>query len=193
MSRRTRAQLPIVPQLLRPVVEPGTYQKLLANKERQVLAYNRSARDLEALRSGDTVRFTPPGKSTKEAVKAKVERCVGTRSYEVVTKDGARYRRNRCHLRKIKEPCEGPKPSSVAEGGAKQPSQQLMSFPGRGQTSNEPAAPCFQTDTPSSQADTTNEPVLPSGNAEPVALPVQGATTRSGGVVRRPGYLKDYV
>ena len=38
-----------------------------------------------------TVRFMPPGKSTKEAVKARVERCVGTRSYEVVTNDVARY------------------------------------------------------------------------------------------------------
>ena len=52
------------------------------------------------------MRFMPPGKSTKEAGKAKVERCVGTRSYEVVTKDGVRYRRNRRHLRKTKEPCE---------------------------------------------------------------------------------------
>ena len=81
----------------------------------------------------------------------------------------------------------------MAEEGAKQPSQQLMSFPERGQTSREPAAPCNQTDAPSSQADATNEPVLPSGNPEPVALPVQGATTPLGWVVRRPGYLKDYV
>ena len=41
------------------------------------------------------MRFMPPGKSTKEAVKAKVERCVGTRSYKVVTEGGARYRRDR--------------------------------------------------------------------------------------------------
>ena len=81
----------------------------------------------------------------------------------------------------------------MVEEGAKQPSQQLMSFPERGQTSHELAAPCIQTDAPSSQADATNEPVLPSGNPEPVALPVQGPTTRSGRVVRRPGYLKDYV
>ena len=109
------------------------------------------------------------------------------------TEDGAKYRRNRRHLRKTKKPCEGAKSSSVAEEGAKQPSQQLMSFPRRAQTTNEPAAPCIQTDAPSSQADTTNEPVLPTENAEPVALPVQGAMIRSGRVVRRPGYLKDYV
>ena len=46
MSRRTRAQLPIIPKLLRPVVQPKIYQKLLAKKERQVLAYNRGAKNI---------------------------------------------------------------------------------------------------------------------------------------------------
>ena len=32
MSRRTRAQLPIIPKLIRPVVQPKIYQKLLAKK-----------------------------------------------------------------------------------------------------------------------------------------------------------------
>ena len=32
MSRRRRAQPPIIPQLLTSVVQPGTYQQLLANK-----------------------------------------------------------------------------------------------------------------------------------------------------------------
>ena len=40
------------------------------------------------------MRLVPPGNSSKEIVKVKVERCVGTRSFEVVTEDGARYRRN---------------------------------------------------------------------------------------------------
>ena len=79
-------------QLLRPVVRPGTYQQLLANKEQKVLAYNRVAKDLGALRNGDTVRPELPGNLGKEAVKTKVERCVGTRFFEVVTKDRARYR-----------------------------------------------------------------------------------------------------
>lgn len=132
MSRRTRAQLPVIPQLLRPVVQSETYQKLLADKERQILTYNSGANDLEAFRSEDTVRLISPEKSTKEAVKTQVKRCVGTRSYvEVVTEDGARYRRNRRHLRKTKEPYGGPKPSLVAEKGAEQPSQQSMSLPKR--------------------------------------------------------------
>ena len=64
------------------------------------------AKDLGALRSGDTVRLVPPGFPSKEAVKAKVERCVRTQSFEVATEDGARYRRNRRHLRK-KKACRG--------------------------------------------------------------------------------------
>ena len=32
-----------------------------------------------------------------------MDNSVGTRSYKVVTEDGARYRRNRCHLRKTRE------------------------------------------------------------------------------------------
>ena len=62
----------------------------------------------------------PRGDPSKEAVKAKVERCVGTRSFEVATEDGARYRRNRRHLRKTKEACRSSRPALVAEGGVEQ-------------------------------------------------------------------------
>lgn len=62
MSRGTRAQLPIIPQILRSVVQPGNRQQLLAKKERQVLAYNREAKDLGVLRNGDTLRLVPPWK-----------------------------------------------------------------------------------------------------------------------------------
>ena len=44
MSRWTRAQLPIIQQLLMPVVQPGTYQQLLANKEPQDVPYIRGAK-----------------------------------------------------------------------------------------------------------------------------------------------------
>ena len=61
------------------------------------------------------MRLVPPGNSSKEIVKVKVERCVGTRSFEVVTEDGARYRRNRRHMRRTKEAYRSPKPGLVAE------------------------------------------------------------------------------
>ena len=60
MSRRTRAQLPIIPKLLSLAFQPKIYQKLLAKKEWEVLAYNRGAKDLGALRGGDTVQLVPP-------------------------------------------------------------------------------------------------------------------------------------
>ena len=49
------------------------------------------------------MRLIPPRSLTGESIKARVDNSVGTRSYEVVTEDGARYRRNRRHLRKTRE------------------------------------------------------------------------------------------
>ena len=195
MSRRTRAQLPIIPKLLRPVVQPKIYQKLLAKKERQVFAYNRGVKDLGALRSGDTVRLVPPGNPSKEAVKAKVERCVGTRSFEVATEDGARYRPNRRYLRKTKEACQSSRPALVAEEGVEQSDQQSTSLPEQAQTGHELSAPCKRTT--SGQVDATNEHAMALRQLEPLVqpsgLPVQGPTTRSGRVVKKPAYLRDYV
>ena len=88
------------------------------------------------------MRLVPPGNLNKEAVKAKAERCVGTRSFEVVTEDGARYRRNRRHLRRTKEAYRSPKPGLVVEGDTEQPEQQSLSLPERAQTGHELSAPC---------------------------------------------------
>ena len=197
MSRRTRAQVPIIPKLLRPVVGPKIYRKLLAKKERQVLAYNRGAKDLGAVRSGDTLQHVPPGNPSEEAVKAKVERCVGTRSFEVATEDGARYRRNRRHLRKTKEACRNSRPALVAEEGVEQSDQQSTSLPEQAQTGDELSASCKRTTVPSGRGDATNGHAMASRQPEPLVqpsgLPVQGPTTRSGRVVKKPAYLRDYV
>ena len=103
MSRRTRTQVPTSPRLLIPVVDHNVHNKLLTNKERQAVNYNKGAKDLAELKSADTVRLIPPRSPTGESVKARVDNSVGTRSYEVVTEDGARYRRNRRHFRKTRE------------------------------------------------------------------------------------------
>ena len=178
MSRRTRAQVPIIPKLLRPVVGPKIYRKLLAKKERQVLAYNRGAKDLGAVRSGDTLQHVPPGNPSEEAVKAKVERCVGTRSFEVATEDGARYRRNRRHLRKTKEACRNSRPALVAEEGVEQSDQQSTSLPEQAQTGHELSVPCKRSTVPSGPVDTTNGRAMASRQPEPLAqpsgLPVRG-------------------
>ena len=139
----------------------------------------------------------PPGNPSKEAVKAKVERCVGTRSFEVATEDGARYRRNRRHLRKTKEACRSSRPALVAEEGVEQPHQQSTSLPEQAQTGHELSAPCKRTTVPSGRVDTTNGRAMASRQPEPLAkpsgLPVGGPTTRSVRVVKKPTYLRDYV
>ena len=68
MSRRTRTRLPIMPKLLKPTMDENFYQKIRANKDKQAANYNKGA----------IVRFIPPGNSTKEAIKAKVDKQVGT-------------------------------------------------------------------------------------------------------------------
>jgi len=75
----------------------NVHDKLLTNKERQADTYNKGAKDLSELKSGDTVRLIPPRSLTNEAVKGKVNQPVAMRSYEVITEYGARYRRNRRH------------------------------------------------------------------------------------------------
>ena len=139
----------------------------------------------------------PRGDPSKEAVKAKVERCVGTRSFEVATEDGARYRRSRRHLRKTKEACRSSRPTSVAEEGVEQSDQQLTPLPEQAQTGDELSAPCKRTTVPSGRGDATNGHAMASRQPEPLVqpsgLPVQGPTTRSGRVVKKPAYLRDYV
>ena len=84
MSRRTRTQLPAMPKLLKPSVDENVYQKIRANKDKQAANYNEGAKNLQELQKGDIVRFIPTGSLTKEAVKARVDKQVGMRSYEVV-------------------------------------------------------------------------------------------------------------
>jgi len=60
MSRRTRTQVPALPWLLKPVVNHNVHNKLLTTKERLAINYNKGAKDLAELKSGDTVRLIPP-------------------------------------------------------------------------------------------------------------------------------------
>ena len=103
MNKRTRTQVPTLSRLIKPVVDHNVHDKLLTNEERQAINYKKGAKDLAELKSGDTVRLMPPRSLTRESVKARMDKSVGTRSYEVVTEDGARYRRNRRRLRKKHE------------------------------------------------------------------------------------------
>jgi len=87
MSRRIRTQVPTLPQLLKPVLNHNVHDKLLSNKEHQAGIYNKGAKDLAELKSGDTVHLIPPRSLTNEAIKEKLNKPVGIRSYKVITED----------------------------------------------------------------------------------------------------------
>ena len=116
---------------------------------------------------------------------------------KVVAEDGARYRRNSHHPRRTKGAYRSPKPGLVAEEDTEQPDQQSLSLPEQAQTGHELSAPCMYANVPSGHADPISEPAVTSRQPEPggqhVACPLLGPTSRSGRVVKRPAYLKDYV
>lgn len=76
---------------------------LKKRQEKQAQHYNKSAKVLEPLDTGDVVRMKPfvAGKKTWE--KAMVKERLDERSYTVETANSDTYRRNRFHVRKTKE------------------------------------------------------------------------------------------
>lgn len=67
LSRRTRTLLPTTDTLLEPEVTNNT-QGLIHNRQRQKKYYNRTAKDLDSLEKGDSVRvqpFEPQGLETR--------------------------------------------------------------------------------------------------------------------------------
>ncbi|XP_023815343.1 uncharacterized protein K02A2.6-like isoform X2 [Oryzias latipes] len=101
LSRRTRTLIPMSDSLLQPKVTKNN-QGLTKNRERQSKYYNRTARDMDNLNPGDSVRvqpFEPHGLWDK----ARVCKTLGDRSYEVEMDNGRVLRRNRRHLRRAVE------------------------------------------------------------------------------------------
>ena len=77
--------------------------KLFKRKQLQAKYYNISAKELPPLNNGEVVRVKPTDRSGRW-YKARVEKQVDVRSYDVRTEDGRVFRRNRRHLRSSKEP-----------------------------------------------------------------------------------------
>ncbi|XP_021370584.1 uncharacterized protein K02A2.6-like [Mizuhopecten yessoensis] len=102
MGRRTQTQLPTKATLLKPQIPKSVPRKLEAMKEKQAFYYNRNAKDLKPLRSGDIVRIAPT-QGLKEWKQGTVQKEVSKRSYTVETSSGSVLRRNRRHLRKSAE------------------------------------------------------------------------------------------
>ncbi|CAI5660683.1 unnamed protein product [Oreochromis niloticus] len=97
LSRRTRTLLPTRTSLLRPKVIPAL-RELEVKQKRQKVCYDRSARDMDSLKLGDSVRVQPFDRHSTWS-KGVVIGTVDPRSYEVQLDSGSVLRRNRRHLR----------------------------------------------------------------------------------------------
>lgn len=194
LSRRTKTLLPTTNRLLEAEVVQDQHRKLMANKARQATYYNRGSKDLPELSRGDVVRVRLNHKQRNEDLpRAEVQSRVATRSYEVLTEDGRRFRRNRIDLRKTPERYN---PDEARQGEA--PEQPL-------EMTNQPSESCERAT--AVQPTSGDDPQCPhqvapasftTGNAEAPepsteAAEVPPPQTRSGRIVNRPSYLKDYV
>lgn len=103
MSRRTRTQLPISAQLLKPKVTEGVSDKIKQRRQKAKQRYDQGAHKLPELEIGDAVRVQPlPTVKGSPWRKGVCTDKLSTRSY-IVDVDGSKYRRNRRYLRASKE------------------------------------------------------------------------------------------
>ena len=103
-GRRTKTLLPTTRKLLKPKIQTRIKKKKQHKQDVQKHQYDRHAKSLAPLKTGETVRMKPKHSCTdKRWTKAKVQEQVDIRSYSVITEDGREYRRNRKHLKSTKE------------------------------------------------------------------------------------------
>ena len=151
------------------------------------------------------MRLIPPRSLSSESVKARVDKSVGTRSYEVVTEDGARYRWNRRHLRKTRESYNRSmltRNLNLTECFVQQGISQKAS-PSK-QTERAAVAPAVSEQQEAvvpmvpEQQGACRDPVTLQGqgqsesSGQPIAVSEYPKTTRLGRVGKRPQYLKDF-
>jgi hypothetical protein len=166
--------------LLQPKVIPDVHQNLQQRQNKQALYFNRGAKELQPLKDGDVVRVRPlPGQS--KWFKAQVSSQEAPRSYQVRTEDGKLYRRNRSHLYKVPENFQVIPDENIVESKVNTQTPPPARKPTEG-TLQVPPEPSALQLPDVSQPDL--QPVLPS-----VSAPV---STRSGRIVRRPAYLRDF-
>ena len=184
MSRRTKTLLPTTDKLLQPEVAQDQHSKLMANKARQAKYYNRGAKNLPELNRGDVVRVRLHHQRRNEDLpRAKVQAKVATRSYEVLTEDGRRFRRNRVDFRKTNEQYNQEESETLIE----EPDQQLSTT---GQATEEGEV----VEDAQSHRDEDSNAGEDAESLEPSTVPSDPPTqTRSGRTVTRPSYLNDYV
>lgn len=191
-SRRTRTSLPIASQLLQPQLVPDVGDKLQERKLKQARYYNRGAKVLQPLQEGDVVRVRPLNRRSKW-FKAQVDQHIDVRSYNVRTEDGRLYRRNRSHLYKVPERYQPNHDEELVltklstpehpEGACQLPSASpVLRLPSVSPTPRMPHVSDVQPPTNGLPTD-----AQPGEVTDPAPV-----TTRSGRIVRKPAYLKDF-
>ena len=180
-SRRARTSLPMASHLLQPPkVIPNVHRNLQQRQTKQALFFNRGAKELQPLKDGDVVRVRPlPGHS--RWFKAQVSSQEAPRSYQVHTEDGRVYRRNRLHLYKVPESFHAMPGEDIVESKVNAPALPPAMKPTE-ETLQVPSEP------PALQLPDVSPPDLQPASPG-VPPPV---STRSGRIVRRPAYLRDF-
>ena len=187
-SRRTRTLIPLHEHLLQPEVVPKIREKLHQTKSRQSHYYDRNSKELKPLQVGDVVRVRPT--TGEKWFKAKVEHKVNVRSYKILSENGAVYRRNRRHLRKVQESFTPQTEDTAADPPANcdEVIEEQDSNPQLPQQANniEP------TPQPSASHDQNTEDQRPQQNPNVTDVGTGQYVTASGRVVRKPSSLKDF-
>ena len=172
LSSRACTSLPMAGHLLQPKVIPNVYQNLQQRQNKQALSFNKGAKELQRLKDGDVVQVRPlPGHSRWFKVQVSSQEAPRTEDDRV-------YRRNRSHLYQVPVNFQAIPDEDMVESKVN-----AQSLPPAGkptyQTLHEPSA----LQLPGvSQPDL--QPALP-------GVPSR-VCTRSGGIVRRPAYLRDF-
>ena len=104
-GRRTRSQLPVTENLLKPKIVENVPEILSRKLERQARYYNRSSKDLKQLNPGAIIRVQPVS-GQKLWRKGKVIEEISPRKYRIEV-NGNEYVRNRKYLRRSTEKQDG--------------------------------------------------------------------------------------
>ncbi|XP_049885646.1 uncharacterized protein K02A2.6-like isoform X2 [Pectinophora gossypiella] len=100
-SRRTRGNIPMIPELLHPKIVPNVARDITLNRERTKSTYDKRSKKAVSLRVGQpvAVQINP---SMKEWSFGVVEDIISDRNF-LVNVNNVRYRRNLCHIRPAPE------------------------------------------------------------------------------------------
>ena len=180
MSRRTRTLLPTSEKLLKPKLAENVQEEKWKTRTKQAFYYNRNARDLPPLKTGDSVRIQPTSNPKAPWKKATVQEQVNMRSYKVLTEDGSALRRNRRHLKATTKESHTPTTQMPKQTELPSPSKHIeQETNASGHSSSEVAKP--------------QEPAIEQPATDLASQASKGNQTRSGRITKPPSYLKDFV